>query len=257
MSGRIVETELAPGLVRWTIDHPRKRNALTPAMLEWLRARAGALAGEVVLLDASPGPCFCAGFDLDALPEGQIDPTVAPDEPLIAASAALQSADAVLIAALRGEVIGAGVELACACDLRIAAGDVRFTVPAARLGVVYHPRGVALLRSVFGPALARRLLLAADSVGAEEALRAGVLAELTGADALPDAALRLAGRVRQGAPRPLRAHRDLLRALDRGGLTGEAADAYAEARRAAYGGEDYREGRAAARERRPPRFTGR
>ncbi|WAS89909.1 enoyl-CoA hydratase/isomerase family protein [Nannocystis punicea] len=256
--GRLIETVLAPGLVRWTISNPRKRNALSPVMLAAIEAGARALRGEVVLLDAAPGPCFCAGFDLDALPEGQVDaPTAAaPDAPLITASAALQACDALVVAVVHGEVFGAGVELVAACDLRLAAHGVRFTVPAARLGVVYHAEGVALLQRVFGPALARRLLLAAEAIGADEAHRAGALLGLHPPDELAGAAEAFAARLRQGAPQSLRAHRDLLRALDRGGPTAEQLAAHEQARRLAYTSEDFREGRAAARERRAPRFRG-
>lgn len=258
MTAAIVETEIEPGLLRWTITHPDKRNALTPDMLAWLAARANALRGEIVLLDAAPGPCFCAGFDLGALPEGQIDGLGpdAPDAPLIAASAALQAADAVVLAVIHGEVFGAGVELTAACDLRFAATGVRFTVPAARLGVVYHAAGVALLHRVFGPALARRLFLAADAVTADEALRAGALAGLHAPDELARAAREFAVRLRQGAPLSLRAHRDLLRALDRGGPGPDELAAHERARRTAYAGDDIREGLRAARERRSPRFRG-
>ncbi|MDC0675238.1 enoyl-CoA hydratase/isomerase family protein [Nannocystis radixulma] len=256
--GRLIETVLAPGIVRWTISHPRKRNALTPAMLAAIEAGARALRGEIVVLDAAADPCFCAGFDLDALPEGQVDAPAAdaPDAPLITASAALQTCDALVVAVVHGEVFGAGVELVAACDVRLAAPGVRFTVPAARLGVVYHAAGVALLRRVFGPALARRMLLAADGITAEEAHRAGALTGLHPPDELARAGEELAARLRRGAPQSLRAHRDLLRALDRGGPTAEELAAHERARRVAYTSDDFREGRAAARERRSPRFRG-
>lgn len=258
MSGELLATVLAPGVVRWTISNPDKRNALSPAMLAAIEARALVLRGEIVLLDAAPGPCFCAGFDLDALPAGQIDaPTAdAPDAPLIHASAALQRCDAVVVAVVHGEVFGAGVELVAACDIRLAAVDSRFTVPAARLGVVYHAAGVALLHRVFGPVLARKLLLGGEAVGADEAHRAGALAGVHPSDELPRIAEELATRLRRGAPQSLRAHRDLLRALDRGGPSAEELAAHERARRVAYTSDDFREGRAAARERRSPRFRG-
>lgn len=257
MSGAIVEAEIAPGLLHWTLDNPDKRNAVTPAMLAWLGRRAGELRGEVVLLDAAPGPCFCAGYDLDALPEGQDPLDVPPDDPLIAASLALQSADAITIAVIHADVFGAGVELVAACDLRFAAPTARFTVPVARLGVVYHHRGVALLHRVFGPALARRLLLLADSVAADEAHRAGALAGLHPVETLRHTARDVADRLRQGAPLSVRAHRDLLRALDRGDPAPELVAAHEDARRTAYASDDFREGRTAARLRRAPKFTGR
>lgn len=258
--GRVHEQELAPGLLRWTLDHPRKRNALTPDMLAWLQRRAGELSGEIVLLAGAGEVSFCAGFDLDALPEEHVltDMSEVPDAPLIAATAALRRADATLIAVLHGPVFGAGVELACSCDVRLARADTYFVIPAARLGVVYHPEGVALLHRSFGAALCQRLLLLGQPVHADEALRAGCLHGVHAADELEHAAQAVATQLRSGAPRSLRAHRDRLRALAAGApYSAEIAAAYEAERRAAYLGPDHHEGRAAARERRPPRFTGR
>ena len=215
LAGRIREQQLAPGLLRWTLANPRKRNALTPAMLAWLRQRAGELRGELVILDGDGDASFCAGFDLDALPKDHVqeDMSEAPDAPLSTATAALRAADATTIAVLHGPVFGAGVELACSCDFLIARSDTRFVIPAARLGVVYHREGVALLHRCFGAALARRLLLVGDPVSAEEALWAGCVHAVHPAGELEAAARVLADKLRSGAPRSLRAHRERLRAL--------------------------------------------
>ena len=249
------ERTLAPGLLRWTLSHPAKRNALSPDMLAWLQRRAAALSGEVVLLSGAGEPSFCAGFDLDALPEDPVakDMSEAPDAALIAATAALRRADATFVAVLHGPVFGAGVELACCCDLRLARDDTRFTVPAARLGVIYHPAGVDLLQRCLGLALTQRLLLLGDTLDAAELLRAGAVHGVHSADSLADAAIGVAERLRAGSPASLRAHRDRLR----GDAPGADPGRYEAARRAAYDSEDYREARAAARERRPARFTGR
>ena len=305
--GQVLERTLAPGLLRWTLSNPRKRNALSPAMLAWLGRRADELRGEVVVLDGAGEPSFCAGFDLDALPAGpalrdmprapaqavpedmscapsqavpedmscsppqavpedmscapsqavpeDMSESAAPDAPLFAATAALRRADATFIAVLHGPVFGAGVELACSCDLRLARDDTRFTIPAARLGVVYHPAGVDLLQRVLGLVVTQRLLLLGDTVGADDLLRAGGVHGVHPGDELAGAVRELAGRLLAGAPASLRAHRDRLRALIAGATPDPAA--HEAARRDAYHSEDYREGRAAARERRPPRFTGR
>lgn len=256
--GRVREQALAPGLLRWILDHPRKRNALTPTMLRWLERRAGELHGEVVLLSGEGDASFCAGFDLDALP--QQDPGAladAPDAPLFAATAALRRADATTVAVLHGHVFGAGVELACSCDLRIARADARFVIPAARLGVVYHAAGVDLLQRCFGLALAQRLLLLGETISADEALRAGAVHSVHSAGELEGAVMAVADKLRAGAPQSLRAHRDRLRALAAGHPFTEAdARSYDDARRTAYLSDDHREGRIATRERRPPRFTG-
>ena len=250
------EHTLAPGLLRWTLSHPAKRNALSPDMLAWLQQRAAALSGEVVLLTGEGEPSFCAGFDLDALPEDPVarDMSEAPDAPLVAATAALRRADATFVAVLHGPIFGAGVELACCCDLRLARDDTRFTVPAARLGVIYHPAGVDLLQRSLGLALTQRLLLLGDTLDAAELLRAGGVHSVHPADGLAEAADRVIERLLAGSPASLRAHRDRLRGL---ADVDAGANAYEAARRAAYHSDDYREGRAAARERRPARFTGR
>lgn len=256
--GLVREQVLGPGLLRWTLDHPRKRNAVTPQMLAWLERRAGELRGEVVIITGEGDTSFCAGFDLDALPQQDSGAlALAPDAPLFTASDALRRADATLVAVLHGHVYGAGVQLACSCDLRVARFDARFVIPAARLGVVYHAEGIALLERCFGLALTQRLLLLGETISADEALRAGAIHGVHSAADLEGAVMAIADKLRAGAPQSLRAHRDRLRALA-AGLPFTSADArsYDDARRAAYLSEDHREGRLATRERRPPRFTG-
>jgi enoyl-CoA hydratase/carnithine racemase len=253
VTASILETALAPGLLRWTLHHPRKRNALTPDMLAWLERRSNELAGEVVILTGDGDTSFCAGFDLDALPDAPLA-DLPPDDPLARTTAAVRRADATFIAALHGHIFGAGVELACSCDLRIARDDTRLTIPAARLGIVYHADGVAALHNVLGLALTQRLLLLGETLGIDELQRAGAVHAVRGGGDLIDAAVHAATRLRAGAPASLRAHRDRLRGLIAGTPPGPGYDA---ARLAAFASDDHREGRAAARERRPPRFTGR
>lgn len=235
----VVEETLAPGLLRWTLSNPRRRNAVDPEMLAWIARRAGELAGEVVLLCGEGDRVFCAGFDLNALPRLAAErPGVPPDQPLIDATAAMGRADGTFIAVLGGLVIGAGVELTCACDLRLARPGVTFQVPASKLGVVYHAAGLARFHAVFGPALCRRLLLAGEAIDADEALRAGALAGVVPAEALDAEAEALARRILAGAPHSLRHHRDLLRELERGPLDAERLDRHQAAREAAYGAAD-------------------
>jgi len=211
----VVQTQLAPGLLLWTLDNPARRNAVDPEMLGWLGASAQRLRGEVVLLTGAGTEVFSAGFDLKALARlSAEDSTTPPDQSLIDASSAISSADATFVALLQGLVIGAGVELACACDLRIARPGVTFYVPASKLGVVYHAAGLVRFHAVFGPALARRLLLAGDSITAEEAQAAGALAQLVDAEELLPAGEALGRKLLAGAPHSLRAHRDFFRQVE-------------------------------------------
>ena len=235
----ILEEPLEPGLLRWTIAHPARRNALDPAALAWIVRRSAELRGEVVILTGDGDRVFSAGFDLTALPElAAADPATPPDAPLIAAAAALVAADAAFIAAINGPAIGAAVELAACCDLRLACPAATFYVPAAKLGVVYHAAGLARLRAAFGAGLTRRLILLGDRVTADEALVAGFLARVVELPALPAAAVEVARVLRAGSPRSLRAHRDLLRLLDRAALPEGALAAHHDARVAAYAAAD-------------------
>ncbi|MCA9694445.1 MAG: enoyl-CoA hydratase/isomerase family protein [Myxococcales bacterium] len=231
----IASRAIEEGVVAWVIQNPRKRNALDPAALAWIEREAATLRGEVVLLSAADGPAFSAGFDLTALPKAAtIDPR-SPDAPLIAATAAMQAADATFIAVIDGYVIGAGVELCCACDLRVASREAWFLVPAARLGVVYHPAGLARFHAVFGPGLTRRLILLGDKLGAAEVAAVGAIARLVDPGEADAAALALARTLREAPQTSTRAHRSLLRQLDApAGPTAAALADHEDARVAAY-----------------------
>ncbi len=248
------------GVQTWWLCNTKRRNAVSPHALRWIATRAAALAGEVVVLRGSGGQAFCAGFDLTALgdggaPGGNADDAL-PDASLIAATAAMQHADATFVAALDGYAIGAGVELACACDLRLCRRGVFFSVPAAELGVVYHAAGLTCMRAAFGPAGVRRLLMLGERLDAEEAWSAGALVRLVDADAFEPALHEVLEQLRRAAPLSIRGNRDLLRRLDRGSLSVEALRDHEARRRAAFASEDHHEAQQARQQARPPRFRG-
>ena len=268
--------EVAPGLRiaigehgvhTWWLCNEARRNAVSPAALWWIAARAPELAGEIVVLRGGPPSsspaapkAFCAGFDLTALigssPATHSDASELPDASLIAATAAMHRADATFVAAVEGYAIGAGVELCCACDLRVCVRGAYFAVPAAELGVVYHATGLVSVRAAFGPAAARRLLLLGERLSAEEAFAAGALVRLCEPEAFEDALADVIERLRRAAPLSLRGNRDLLRRLDHGPPRAETLDEHEARRRAAYASDDHQEARRARQAGRPPRFRG-
>ena len=150
------------------------------------------------------------------------DPSALPDASLIAATVAMHHADATFVAALDGYAIGAGVELACACDLRVCTRDVYFAVPAAALGVVYHAAGLVAVREVFGPGGARRLLMLGERLSADDAWTTGALVRLCDPAAFEATLAEVLEQLRRAAPLSLRGNRDLLRRLDHGPLSSEA-----------------------------------
>lgn len=263
MSANIVERPLAPRCLEWRIEHEARRNAVSPRDLEWIRGRCEALDGEIVVLTGAGEAAFCAGFDLQALAQevdaldAVDDLAAAPDRSLMAATAAMHRARAVFIAALNGPVVGAGVELAVTCDLRVACPRASLQVPAARLGVVYHADGLARMHAVLGPALTRRMLLTNARVDARTAHDHGAIDELTeDAETARTRAAALAAEIAELAPLSVLGNRRLLRSLDAARLPAEALEAHLEARRRAYASEDHAEARRAVAQRRPPRFQG-
>lgn len=206
------ERRSAGGTLWWTLQHERRRNALHPKMLAALVARCEALRGEVVVITGAGDEAFCAGFDLTALDPATLGANnEAPEGTLIAATNAIMTADATFIAALNGYAIGAGVELACACDLRVGAPHASFRVPATRLGVVYHPGGVARIRQVTGESVARRMFLLDETIDARTLRSAGAIDLVVDTQALERTCEEWSQTIGSFAPTALRSHRDLLR----------------------------------------------
>lgn len=209
-------TRTAEGVWHWELCEPERRNPVGPALLDWIATTCPTLHGDVVVLcartrDDDRTPVFCAGFDLAALAEASHD--AMPDAPLGRAVAAMRAADATFVAAVHGRVIGAGVELVVACDVRIATDAVDFEIPAARLGVVYRAEGLALLQRAFGPAVSARLVLLGERIDARTAALAGAVTHVCAPAELVATRDRIASGLRASAPLGLAGNRDLLRAL--------------------------------------------
>jgi len=227
------EETLEPGVLRWVFDNPARRNAVSPAMLEWIAARCSELSGEVVIVRGDGNRAFTAGFDLTALAEQNREQPYPPDGALIRATTAIASADATFIAALNGYVIGAGVEMISCCDFRVACTSASLRLPAGKLGVIYHAEGITHVHATFGAAVARRLLLAGEKVEIADA-RAS-LAALVEYERLDEEALGLARRIREQSPRSVAGNRAILRALDLAALPKDLLANHEAARREAYG----------------------
>lgn len=220
------------GVLWWILDNPRRRNAVHPDALRWIATRCPALEGETVVLTGAGEQAFCAGFDLTALAPTAEGP--APDLPLAEASQAMEQADATFVASINGLAIGAGLELACACDLRVAQDGAWFAIPAAKLGVVYHAAGLQRLHAVLGPAVLARLLLLGERVEADDLARAGALTHIVAPDGLHATTKEVVRALRAGAPLSQRTHRDFFRAMKRTATEPEHLAEHEQARIEAY-----------------------
>jgi enoyl-CoA hydratase/carnithine racemase len=161
-----------------------------------------------------------------------------------------------VIGVLNGAAVGGALELAIACDWRIARRGARLAMPAAHLGVVYAADGLRRFVAAMGPARTRRLFLTGTPVEADEALAIGLVDEVVPEDALWDVARAAAADVARAAPLAVAGTRAVVRELVEGAPPSLVEETAAGWRARAFGSDDFREGLAAFRERRPPSFRG-
>ena len=211
----------AHDILTLTIDRPDRRNALDP---ELLTALAEALRGDgerasAVILRGAGTEAFSSGYDLSRL-TGTIEDLEA-DRYIGEAASALRECPAPVIARLQGHCHGAAVELAMSCDLRIAADDLRLSVPAVSLGVVYRFQFVARLVQICGIARASDLLLAMPELDAEHAAAWGLVTEVIPASEIDNRVRAVADKL-AASPRPaVRGTKASLDLLARRAISGE------------------------------------
>ena len=243
------------GSVVWcTLDRP-PLNLLEPRLMRVLRETFEALARDPsvrVAVLTGAGRAFTAGMDLRVLRELDVPRAKRLITALHRAIEAVHHAPFPVIAALRGPCLGAGLELALACDLRVAAEDTRLGLPEVRVGVPSVIEA-ALLPLFIGPGRAAEMLFSGESVPAAQALEWGLVNRVVAADALHAAVEELAARILASGPAAIRLQKELViawRSTDLRTAIGYGINAFA----AAYAtGEPY-EGAAAFLENRPPRF---
>ncbi|QZP39056.1 enoyl-CoA hydratase/isomerase family protein [Halobaculum magnesiiphilum] len=196
-----------------TIDRPEARNALTPDALDALEA-AVVEGDEPVVLLRGAGSAFCAGADLDVV-ESLADPAAFAEHGQRVADA-IESADAVVIAGVDGAARGGGVELALACDLRVATPAATFAETGVSFGLFGAWGGTARLPRIVGEGVALDIACSARVVDAEEARAVGLVSRV-----VPDPTT-VARDVADNDPGALSAVKRLVRAGARGAET--AAD---------------------------------
>lgn len=258
MPGTVHVEEPAPGVARLTISNPDKRGALDRALLEALVTALDQLDARCVVLTGE-GRAFCAGYDIEELMREGYDDGAESGHPFPAALAAIEAYPYPVLAALNGHAIGGGLELAIACDLRIAADTAQLGMPPAKLGVVYATAGLNRFLTTIGAGRTRELFLTGRRIGAATAERWGLVNEVAEAEALPQAALALASEIAANAPLSLRGNKAGIRALvsAAGELPPQTATALDADRRIAFESEDLREGLRAFGEKRAPVWRGR
>ena len=241
------------GATVWcTLDRP-PLNLLEPGLIRTLRETFEALAADRatrIAIVTGQGRAFTAGMDVAVLRD--LDPARAREliTGLHDAIAAVHAAPFPVIAALNGPCLGAGFELALACDLRVAAAGALLGLPEVRVGIPSVIQA-ALLPLLVGPGRAAELLLTGEPVTAEQARDWGLVNEVVPAARVRTAAEALAARVLACGPDAIRLQKGLIvrwREMDLVSAVRLGIDAFA----AAYATAEPREGMSAYLEKRPP-----
>ena len=239
------------GIATLIFDNPARRNALGTAELDAIEAALGALSAEarVLVITSSDERIFCAGADLSEIREGTLS-----GDRFQSVTNQIAALPVPTIAVLNGNVFGGGAELALSCDYRLAREGIILRIPAAAIGLCYPVEGIERLTRRLGPSLARRVLVAAETFTAEQMLSLRMIDAIHSAAALPDAAQEFAASLLALAPMAVTNMLEIIRQLEAGELNRSHAESLA---RACSDSEDVKEGIAAQREKRSPRFQNR
>lgn len=253
--------ELQDDVAIVTLSRPEARNALDPDMRAELReAWRQVSANEAircVILTGAGDKAFCAGSDLKkTMPAAESFAQRSFTGNGQAYLTAGMEMDTPIVCAINGDAFGGGLELALACDIRLAAKNARFGLPEVQLGTLAGGGGTQRLPRLVSPSDAMKILLTGDRFDADEALRIGLVSEVLEAADLMHAALAIARRIAQNAPLSVRAVKRLVRTgLDL------PLDKAMQAEHYVFGllrdTEDRIEGRRAFQEKRPPVYRGR
>ena len=246
------------GVATILFDRPQARNAMTWRMYEGLAAACEQLSRDsgvrVVVLRGAGGKAFIAGTDIAQFQDFRTaEQGVDYEAKMEAYLAALEALPMPTLAVVEGWAIGGGLAIAACCDLRIATAGTKFGVPIARtLGNCLSVANYARLIAALGLARAKRMLLMAENMSAEDALTAGFLMAVVDPAALDQQITEICERLKGNAPVTLRVTKEAMRRLQQVGLP-DGEDLV----RACYGSEDFRLGVKSFVEKSSPQWSGR
>ena len=261
MTGVVTLDSADSGVVCVTLDHPGKFNAMSRAMWRSLRrvfvdiqrdtsVRCVVLRGQ--------GGHFCAGGDIAEYAHFRFEKESLRDfheSDVWGALQAVLDCDVPIIARIDGNCMGAGVEIASCCDVRIASETSRFGAPIAKLGFPMAPREAALVLRAVGELTAREMLLTAAVLDAAQMQSRGFLNRVVAMPALDAAVAGFVDRISQLAPQAARLNKQTFRAIAPVDIDSIATEMIANAYRYANSSE-HREGVTAFTDKRSPRFGG-
>jgi enoyl-CoA hydratase/carnithine racemase len=249
------------GALGWIVfNNPERRNAVSidmwqaiPAALEDFEKDASI---RVVILAGAGDKAFISGADISQFESQRSsrEQVQRYEDISEAAQARLAGFDKPVLAMVRGYCLGAGVNVANSCDLRIAAEDARFGIPAGRMGLGYRASSMKKLVDAVGAPFALEMMLTARQFSAAEALQMGLVHKVVETNRLEKVVHEYADAIAGNAPLTLRAAKRTIREVAKRDYDVELCRSWV---RECFESEDYAEGRRAFMEKRKPQFRGR
>jgi len=246
-----------------TINRPEKRNSLNPEILLQLGDTLNSLKEEgeirVVVIRGAEEQSFSSGYDIGRIPSGGGQEETGPRRnPLEYGMSSVLAYPYPVIAMVYGYAVGAGLELAVTCDLRLAADTARLGITPAKLGVVYNHTGIRKFVNLVGVAQTKELFYTGRLVDAQRAKEIGLVDHVVPAQELASATYDLAGEIAENAPLAVRGAKiTVSKLLNCQTLSPEDEAELQELQIQAMRSEDLKEGQRAFMEKRKPRFMGR
>lgn len=258
MTGTDIELHRDGSIAHLVLNRPEKRNALTKAMLEEI-ARIVPLVKrdptiKLLILRGADPSCFSAGADIDEFQALQDDPARRNAWETVFAEAqhCLATLIKPTIALIQGPCIGAGCGLALTVDFRHCDQTARFGVTPAALGIAYRLEDTRRLIAAIGETAAKRLLFTADLIDAEEALRLGLVSAIHPAEELATAVSEVAHHIAERSQNTIQTMKRIFDLIRDGQMVEDQRSRSLFTR--AFDSDDFREGFAAFKEKRKPRF---
>lgn len=252
----VIDCQVTEGIAQVTVSNPPRFNAMTRQMWRDLRSVFVRLQGDTslrLIVVQGRGLHFCAGGDISEYPDFRFNENGLRqfhESDVWGGLSAMLECDVPMVAAIRGNCMGAGVEIASCCDVRLADSSSRFGAPIAKLGFPMAPREAELVVSALGVATAREMLLTGAIFDAAEVKARGFLQHVVAPEHFDDEVARLARKVGVLSPQAGRLNKQTIRALTSGSpMEGILATAYSYA-----GSAEHREGIQSFLEKRAPRF---
>jgi enoyl-CoA hydratase/E-phenylitaconyl-CoA hydratase len=212
----VIATRPRPGVGLVTINRPDRLNSIDPALNAAMSRALGEFdedaAVRCIVITGAGTKAFCTGADIpEFLPMLRANIEAGRDDPQVCGVTHREETAKPLIAAINGLALGGGLEIALACDLRIASSNAKLGLPEIKLGVLAGGGGCTRLPRTVPAALAAEMILTGEPIDAARALQAGLVSRVVDPAELMDVALGLAETIASRAPKSLRACTRLLR----------------------------------------------